>query len=106
MEKKENEKALTLRDLEKFTEDVLMPVLDGIMNRLEKLEMDNKREHEEIRSDILDGQDTLAKLIRGKEEGEVKSAFFRQHFKEKFDKFEMKLRMKNIEERLDILQSV
>ena len=127
METIKNEKPITFKDLMKFSDSVLMPALDRISDRIEKLETghkemrmelkENRREHQEImrelkinskehremREDILNGQDMLAKLIEDKNEGEAMDTSIRRRYDDKFKDYGKRIRV--VEEKVGISQT-
>ena len=105
MKNKKNEKPITLSDLGKFAEGVLLPVVEGIVdkriggledrvvrleNRMDGLkeEMTEVREYiSKMKNDILNGQDALVKLIEDKRENGAIDTSICCWFEENFENY-------------------
>ena len=112
MKNKKNEKPITLSDLGKFAEGVLLPAVEEIVdkrissleNRISSLEdriigLENrmnglKEEMTEVReyiskmkNDILNGQDALVKLIEDKRENRAMDTSICCWFEENFENY-------------------
>ena len=118
-------KPITLNDLGKFTEEVLLPAVEGIidkrisgledrisgledriirlenrMGRLEEEMAEMRGDISKMKNDILNGQDALAKLIEDKREDEAMDTSIRRRFEEKLEDY--KGRIKMVEEKIGI----